>query len=127
MDITLGTFTGTILLGFLAWKGTSLTKYVSAGQFREVITQLLAVAWGIAAVFLVGATEWAGETVVGNLPLTDIDTPGKVAVGVIVGATGSVLYDFKKSRDNTDTASEPALLPKVGMGSPADPAADGQP
>lgn len=56
------------------------------------LTVLVAVAIGIAATFLTGASVWANEQVVGGHSLGNLDTPSKLLVGLMVG-TGAGVTD----------------------------------
>jgi hypothetical protein len=95
----------------LTTKLTGLVKYLSARQWRDAVTTL--VPWVGAFVALeVGAHA----DLTRDLVLFDGGPAlGKAAVGslvlasAVVGSAGSLLADFRKAVDNTDTAVEPKL------------------
>jgi hypothetical protein len=99
-----------VSLGALAWKVTSVLKYVTAGQFREAVTQLVpwVGAWGILAA--AAASGAADSTLIwGHQTLGDMNVWGLLLAGISLGSGASVGYDLKKARDNSDEAGEPPL------------------
>lgn len=97
-------------LGAVAVKLTSVAKYLTAGQVREALTQALP--WTIAAGTLwVGAQAAVTEhlAVWGGQSLGAMDGWSLLLAGISLGSSGSLVYDFKKARDNSDTATEPPL------------------
>lgn len=57
--------------------------------------QALAFAVAIVAVFLVGASVWSKEQVVGGHVLSDLNGWDKVLVGIVIGAGGSLADRLK--------------------------------
>lgn len=102
-------FTAATLLA-LAAKVTSVIKYATAGQWRDVATQL--VTWVVTvAALLIGAQAEVAQGIViwGERTLADLDVWSLILVGLSIGSGASFAYDFKKAIDGTDSASEPPL------------------
>lgn len=100
-------------VAFAINKTVSVIKGVRARDWNLVFTQVVVWAVGVAALFLIGAAnQFQGLVVPGFAqPLSDFDAWSKVALGWILGGSGSFVFDFKKAIDNTDNAREPSLLP----------------
>lgn len=86
----------------------SMLKSASNREWKGPLTQLLV--WVVATVVVIisshaALTEGLGIPGVG-LALGALDWPSQVLLGVVVGSSGSLAYDFKKAIDNTDTANE---------------------
>lgn len=77
-----------------------------------VLTQLVVWVVGIAVLILAANAEITEGIVVfnGAPPLGDLDFGSIVLAGLALGSTGSFAYDYKKARDSSDSATEPALL-----------------
>jgi hypothetical protein len=104
-----------ILLGlaFAANKLMSTLKNLTNAATRgDGLSQI--VLWVIAILVLVLAGQ-ADVTSTLTLPgldgaLGDLDFASYVVLGIIAGSTGSVVYDFTKAVDNTNSAAEPSLF-----------------
>lgn len=96
-------------------KLTAFLKSITNKDWNAVITQL--VHWaGMTIVIALAATADIANNLVlfsGVPPLKDLDFGSILLAGMSLGSLGSVVYDFKKARDNTDGASEPALVPSL--------------
>lgn len=75
-----------------------------------VLTQLLAWAGGIGAIFLFAATDYASSVGAAGTTLNNVSGATLVLVGLMMSSSASVLVDFKQSIDNSDTAAKPPLL-----------------
>lgn len=105
-------FVPILVLGLVVYTLTNLVKYLRARDWSSVVTLLAAWLIGIAAVWLVGSTDWAQTVTVGGLKTLDkLSWAEKVLVGLVVASTAVFGYDLKRSFDNTDSAATPALLP----------------
>lgn len=101
-------------LATLVVKVTSVLKYLTAGQWRDALTQAVPWVAGAAIVWL-GAQASATEAVRiwGEVSLGELDGWSVILAGVALASTGSFAYDVKKAIDDTDSASEPHLqVPK---------------
>lgn len=97
-------------LAAFAIKVTSVLKYLSAGQVREAITQVVPWLAGVIMVAVAAHANVSQDLVVfGEMALRQLNGWSQVLAGVALGSTGSFAYDLKKALDNTDTASEPPL------------------
>lgn len=104
---------GLVGLAALVWQLIDFMREVRAlpGSRSAVLTQLCAWAAGVAAVFLYGASQFGSTVVVGDIPISDMDGPTKLLVGVAVASVASSLVDFKQARDDSDSAKVPPLIP----------------
>lgn len=76
-----------------------------------VIHQALAFIGGTAIVFLYGASQLGDFAVPGTkLLLSNMDGWTKLIVGLSIGGTASLVTDFIKSVDASDTAKVPPIL-----------------
>lgn len=100
----------------LPLKAASVVKYLSARDLRAAVTQL--VVWGasIGLAFLLRASDFGDAIRIGAAPLSHLNDASLVLVGFAFGSTASVVYDFKKARDNSDSAAEPSLGQMAGGG-----------
>jgi len=97
-------------LAALVIKITSVLKYLSAGQVREAITQLIPWVAGVLTIMVAAQANVAeGLVVFGDLALGQLNVWSQILAGVALASGGSLVYDFKKAIDNTDSASEPPL------------------
>jgi hypothetical protein len=97
-------------LAALVVKFTSVLKYLSSRAFREAATQVIPWVAGVLAVVLAAQADVSeGFIVWGQQALGDLDFWSQVLAGIALGSGGSVVYDFKKAVDGTDSASEPPL------------------
>lgn len=55
-------------------------------------TQLVALAIGVGAVFLIAETVWAHEQVIGDKALDALDTASKIVVGIMAGLGATVFH-----------------------------------
>jgi hypothetical protein len=102
---------GSVLIATIVWKATDLLKYAVNGKLSAAVTQLAVWLIGVGATFLVGETDFATTVqITGTVTLDDLDNWGKVVAGLGAASLGSGLYDFKRARDNTDTAIVPSLI-----------------
>ncbi len=102
-------------IGLLALITKVVTIIKAIGKNNNmVITQLLV--WGVGFGILLlaanaeissGFSPFPGHT------LGSLDVASLLLASMMTGSTGSVVYDFKKARDNSDTAAEPSLVPAL--------------
>lgn len=96
-------------------KVTAFLKSLTNKDWNAVITQL--VHWGGMTIILVFAAHASIANQItlfdGVPPLKELDGASLLLAGMSLGSLGSVLYDFKKARDNTDGAVEPPLIPQL--------------
>lgn len=95
----------------LAWKLVDTVKALRAGDVNIVVTQLAVWGAGVLVVWLGSETRWGDSIDINGVALTHLNTAEIVLLGMCLLSAGSVLYDFKKAVDNTDSAAFPPLLP----------------
>ena len=100
----------TAALATLIGKITSVIKYVSAGDYRPAITQVLVWAIGVVTVMLAAQSDLA-ETfnTVGGQVLAQLDTWSQVLAGVSLASGISFGFDGIKALTNSDVSPEPPL------------------
>lgn len=103
-------FAPLVALGSLVFKFVDFLKFVRVGDWNAVGTQVIAWLAGILAVFLAAASTFAGKINVGGTILTNFTVADKIFFGLMATSIFSVVYDFKKSFDSTDSAKTPPLL-----------------
>lgn len=94
----------------LAWKFVDFLKFLRNRDWNASLTQICVWAAGVGVVFLGAAADDTKTIKVGTIALGAMNTPGKVLLGLCVLSVGSVVYDFKKAFDNTDSAAERSLF-----------------
>lgn len=98
----------------LASKVVDFIKYLANfSEYRSSIVAQLSV-WvaGVTVVFLLAESDFANGVTVADLTLSGLNAFSLILFGLSLGSTGSVVYDFKKARDNTDSAETPPMLPQ---------------
>lgn len=98
-------------LALTASKATSLVKYLVARDVNAVVTQLVAALVGVALIWTASeATGFQSLPTADGTPIGELNPGGLILWGIVFGFTGSFAYDWKKARDDSDSAAEPALL-----------------
>lgn len=109
---------GVIGLVALANKLTDFLKLLTnyATHKTSVITQVIA--WGAAtgSVFLYSASDFGGGISIEDIALNDMSTATKIILGLGIGSAASVLKDFTKAVDTSDSARILSL--NIGSGPP---------
>lgn len=99
-----------VSLAALVWKFTSTLKYASAGDFKNVLTQVIPWVGGVLAVLLAAQADVGQSvTVFGDMTLASLDGWSQILAGISLGSAASAAYDVKKAVDNTDSSAEPPL------------------
>jgi hypothetical protein len=79
---------------------TGVVKNLAAGAIPGGLpswaTPLVAIAIGIATVFLVAETDWADKQIVNDLPLDSINGWSKVVAGIYFGGLGGLTTNVIK-------------------------------
>ena len=103
-------FVPLIAMAALVFAIINFVKYVKAGDTNGIVTQLSVWAAGVAVVLLVAQTDLATRIAVGDEPLSALNVWSLLFVGLTIGSTGTLLNDFKKAFDNTDSAHTTSLI-----------------
>lgn len=104
-------FVPAVAMVALIKKFIDFSKYVTNKDRNGALTQIYAWIIGVAVVWLFAQTVWADKFGFGDLMLSAFNLASIVAVGLSLGSVGGVVTDVIKSRDNTDSAKMPSLLP----------------
>jgi hypothetical protein len=103
----------TVALAALVWKFVDFLKYLFARDWNGVVTQIIAWAAGLGAVWLAAATRFGASISIGDMSLAGLNGSEKVFIGLLVTSIASSVYDFKKARDNSDSATVPPLIQRA--------------
>jgi hypothetical protein len=105
----------------LVWKLVDWAKALRVRDWNAVLTQLAVWVAGVFVIWLLASTDFAAGVKIGSMALSRLNFASLVLLGMSIGSSGSVAYDFKRAFDNTDSAAQPSLLPA------STPASDGPP
>lgn len=107
-------FVPVLVLLALVWATISFLKDLTNGKTNGMITQVIVWAAGVLFAWLFSESDFGSSIAIGDTGQTlgSINVASLVLVGMAVGSLASVAYEFKKARDNNDSAVEPKLLPK---------------
>lgn len=94
------------------WKVVDFVKFAKARDVSSAATQILTWVAGIVMAFLLAKSDFAGGIDVSGMALGDLNAYSVVLFGLGLGSTASGVVDYKKARDNTDSASVPSLIPE---------------
>lgn len=108
---------GLLTLAATVIKIVSVVKAVGKDS-NFVLTQVVTWWVGIIVLFLAAFSDLGGGIEVFGSELQDFDALSLVLAGLALGSTGSFAYDYKKARDNSDTAAEPPLVRETSPTSP---------
>jgi hypothetical protein len=103
-------------LAALVLKVTSLIKYLTAGMIREAVTTLVPWVAAFGVLVLAGQADATAALVLPGMKtvIGDMDIASLLLAAPVLGASASVVFDFKKAIDGTDSAAEPKLGGGVG-------------
>lgn len=110
---SLVTFTTVAAVGAVIYTAVNLLKYLRARDWNGVVTLL------VAAVIGIGIACWMANSdltetltpIEGGVPLKDMDFGSLALFGIALSSTFSVVTDFRKAFDASDSAAKPSLLP----------------
>src|SRR5437660_754661 len=102
-------FVPMVALLLLIKKFVDFLRMVSGRDFSGIVTQLVVWSSGVGALFLAAQTQWAEGISIGDRPLSHLTAWSIVFVGLTLGSTASVVSDFTKAVDNSDSAKRPPL------------------
>ena len=85
-------------------------RYARGRDLDGVTT--IGVVWlaGVVTTMLAAQSDFAGGLEYGGLSLATMNIWSQLLVGLSVASTGSVVVDFRKALDNTDSAAKPSLV-----------------
>lgn len=101
-----------LALGALVSKIVTVVKSIGK-DWNMVLTQVVVWVAGVAVSWLAAQSHLGGGIVFSGLALEKMNFADLVLAGTALGSTFSVVYDFKKARDDSDNAAEPALAPSL--------------
>jgi hypothetical protein len=105
--------TAPILIGLLVAKVTDFVRFMRGKDWSSVLTQLLSWVAGVVGVFLTAHSDYGSWVVPGlEKAISDVNTSTQVLLGMAISSFGSIVIDFKKAFDRTDSA----VVPQLGTG-----------
>lgn len=107
-------------LAFAGNKTVSVIKGATAKDWKFVFTQVLVWVVMFGVIVLAAHAQITEDLVVPALgiALGSVDFASQFMLAWILGSSGSVVWDFKKAIDQTDSAREPTLA--IGSDSPTE-------
>ena len=94
----------------LVWKIVDFAKAVRVRDIDAIVSQLAVWVAGVIVTFLLAATDFASGVTIGDLSLDALNAASLILLGLSIGSTGSVAYDFKRAFDRSDSAAQPSLV-----------------
>lgn len=94
----------------LLWKVVDTAKLVRVRDVNAVVTQAVTWGAGVLLAFLLAATDFADGIPIGDMHLGHLNAASLILVGLSLGSSASVAYDFKRAIDRTDSAAMPTLV-----------------
>ncbi len=91
-------------------KIVDFARFARDRDVNAIAIQLLAWAAGFGVVALAAHTPWAAGLDFGGYALGRLDLAAQLLVGISIGSGMSVVADFKKAVDNTQSAAVPPLV-----------------
>lgn len=94
-----------------AWKLVDWLKQLRVRDWNAIVTQFAVWVAGVFVVFLLAHSDF-GHAIdtFGGVPLDLLNGWSLLLVGLTVGSSASVGYDFRRSFDNSDSAAQPSLV-----------------
>lgn len=101
-----------VALAALVVKLTSLSKFVRAKHYGDAISQVFVLVVAVALAWIAANSSAMSDVDINGTTFGSLDGGSIVLVGLALGSTASFAYDYRKARDNTDSAAEPSLVPE---------------
>ena len=86
-------------------------KFVTNRNINALVTQIVTWATGVFVLWLAANADITENVEVFGVTFGALETGSIVLGGMIFSSAASVVYDYQASRDNSDTAKTPPLLP----------------
>jgi hypothetical protein len=98
-----------VALGTVAYTAVNFIRYALVTNWSSVFSQILAWAAGVAMTFLVAHTDLASAFTFGSKNLGQINGGSQFLVGLAAASSISIVYQFTKAVDTTQSAKVPSL------------------
>lgn len=95
----------------LVKKFVDFLKYATNRNVNGVVTQVVVWVAGVAAVLLYSQSDFADRIRLGEFGLGDLNVYSLLILGLAIGSLAGVTKDVIASRDDSDTARTPPLIP----------------
>lgn len=104
-------FFGVAALIAMVYAVVNFLKYVTSGHYREALTQVVVWFAGLFCVWLFSAASATAALSIGDTGFTlgSLDWAGRVIAGFGFGSIATGFNDYKKARDDSDSAAVPPL------------------
>jgi len=100
-----------VALGSIVYTLVNFIRYARVTDWSSVISQLLAWAAGVIATFVVAHTDLAAAFSFGGKNLAQVGWFSQFLVGLAAASSISIVYQFTKAVDHTQSAKVPAMWP----------------
>lgn len=104
-------FVPLIAMGALVFTLVNFLRYLTNGDFKSAITQLVSWAAGVFVVLLVAQTDFADGISVGDQALSALNFYSLLFVGLQASSIFGFGQKAVEALDNTQTARVPSLVP----------------
>lgn len=104
-------FVPAIAMAALVLKVIDFLRYVRAADVNGICTQLAVWIAGVLVTLLVAQTDWADGIQIGDMNMHTLSFWSLVFFGLSIGSGASLVKDFSKAVDNTNSAAIPTLVP----------------
>jgi hypothetical protein len=102
-----------VALGTVAYTLVNVIRYTLVTNWSSVFSQILAWAAGVVMTFIVAHTDLAPAFTFGSKNLSQISGGSQFLVGLAAASSISIVYQFTKAVDTTQSAAVPTLqLPR---------------
>lgn len=95
----------------LVLKVVDFLRYAKARDYNGVLTQLITWVAGVVVLLLVAQTSWSAMIGVAGVPLGKLGFWSLVFAGLTISSGASLVNDYRKAIDNSNSAAIPTLLP----------------
>lgn len=99
--------------GLMVNTAMAVLKTISAKQYKDAVTIVVAFVMGVLVTGLLRASDFAEGIKVGSQSLSDLNSASVVFVGFAIASIGRFVYQGIKAVDTSQSAAEPKLLPPV--------------
>jgi hypothetical protein len=109
VDVSGMEFVPLLVIAALVKKALDTLKFLTNQDWNAVLTQVVAWAVGVAAVFAVAHSDFGSDLVVAGHALAGLNGWSLSLVGAQIASAASLAWDTLKAVDNHNTAATPPL------------------
>lgn len=98
------------LLGALAYKLTDFLRFVSGRDLKAAMTQAIAWASGVGAVFMFAASDFGSQVEVNGMTLDEFNAVSLIILGMSASSVFGFANDALSAVDQTRTSQKPGMF-----------------